>query len=1026
MTHLFTAKFKVCQLLQFAALILVGSVVNLAKAGPAVQSLGASAEPSSASISILLDNYDIWANEVIKESSLVLVSESSSMSDQIVALKEFGEQADRQSRESLQSLAFHAGDTSVAFEAAILLSKRTTGQNRALALSRAYRLAQVIRPQSADALRVLIMLSLHHLLSLETQAAARLRPDLERLVSKPSLASDSIRCMGRLLIGDISFSMGEFERSASEYERVAQCRTSHSLSGVRESSRLVLRRAWAAFRLSRYDDALSFLAVATPLIASESRPLQEALTEDLAHVFGVSLSEMAPSVPSALWTKSAAAHDWVARGLVQALLYLSRSDRSDLALQWSEYLEPSIRALKVAPEFYAAALTGAQQSGRVDRANELKIRAVIALRIGGAFGRSVGSLSDVNRRRADMVIRLSREVADTFSALIPSTVGKKLPLHFAQVVDAFLGEKIDVCGESKTLIQSHRFLAAARQPLLAERIRGLLDGCSLSLAERGEVVSAHVEMLRDRWKRSSRSPSDWLRYHEAMLDLLRDSSGVKTVRQIGLEAATDALTLGRYQDSQSLVDVVFSTLSALGSDEDRQFETEAIVSVMAALLARQVTRESTELLAWDMKAQFLPILGRLNKSYRELEWSLAAAIQARSNALRSQGDILGAFDLLHSAAIRLGQESVVGRDLMFMAIRLSCTTALDDQCLSVAANISTAPPYAAEERYLAARWRAAVMRSRGRFLSAANVIVDSIDDALLSERVDMISLAHSDLLEAGRVYSDLFLWSKTVDIRSLLAKIAPRLNRSRKTISSIIDWSLKAIDSGAYVVAAELSSGLSALASRDGASLRTNADLIEPLFVDLVGSYARYRSRVGTADELDQVLIRLSGLYRQQLGKQVASVVSSSGRDQFIDDVISFRLREILKSYKVYSIGRQENVSRLASIRSDRQKVKVYCEMERSRAIRVLPSNRACLSEFSSLALNIVEGMKRTSRLSLSAEPSGGQVESLQEIDALARSLKSALVGSDQGHINEAASSFVVFDRDAVSRFADLGQEKGK
>lgn len=1026
MNHRFNSIEHVICFAQRLLLALCLSSTLVAYATPSVKLDEPYGDPSAASISILLDNYDVWANEVIKESSLKLISESADMSDQVSSLKEIESQADIESRKSLQSLAFDLGETSVAFEAAILLSKRTTGKDRASALSRAYRLAQALRPQSEEALRVLLMLSLHHLLALETQQAALLRPDLERLISDPRMASSSLACKGRLLMGDIFFSVGDFGRSGEEYERSSQCRSAQTFVDGRESSRLILRQVWVAFRLSRYDEALSFLVSATPLITLESRSIQEALTEDLAHVLGVSLSEMAPSIPSSHWSKNAATYDWIARGLIQGLLYLARSDRSELALQWFESLEPSLRSLRFAPEFYAAGLAAAQQSGRIDRLNDLKMRTVISLRIGGAFGLSVGSLSGVNRRRADMVERLSRDVADTFSGLNPETLGKTLPLRFAQVIDAFLGEKISVCKESKTLIQSHRFLAAAEQTALSERIRALLLGCSLPLSDRAEVMSAHSELLRSRWKRSSRSSIEWENYYKAILSLVSDFSGIKLVRQIALEAATDALSLERYQDSQRLADAVFSTLSTLKSDEDRQFETDAIVSLMAMLLARQPTTESTELLAWDMKTQFLPSLGRLNRSYRELESSLAAAAQSKSNVLRARGDFLAAVERLRTAASRLGQESVVGRDLMFMATRLSCTTGLDDQCLALSAFIATAQPYAPEDRFVAARWRSAVLRSRGRLLRAADTIREAAEDAVSSDRNDIIALAHADLLEAGRVYSDLHLWKKAIEVRSVLVKIAPRVNRLRKTVASVVDWSLKAIDQGSFVVAAELSSGLNASPGGGIANSFATAERFEPVFADLVVGYARYRSRVGTAEELDQVLTGLSGLYRSATEKRLGTAIYSSGRYRFIDEVISFRYREILGSYKASQPEARQNSDRLLLIRSDRQKVTTFCDLARTRSMRSLPTDAACLSNFSALALDVLEGMQRSSRLGMSRESSAAELTNLRDIDSLSRSLKAALVAQSTGLRNVSESRFTILDKDAVSQLADRVEERSK
>jgi hypothetical protein len=274
MNHRFNSIEHVICFAQRLFLALCLSSTLVAYATPSVKLDEPYGDPSAASISILLDNYDVWANEVIKESSLKLISESADMSDQVSSLKEIESQADIESRKSLQSLAFNLGETSVAFEAAVLLSKRTTGKDRASALSRAYRLAQALRPQSEEALRVLLMLSLHHLLALETQQAALLRPDLERLISDPRMASSSLACKGRLLMGDIFFSLGDFGRSGEEYERSSQCRSAQTFVDGRESSRLILRQVWVAFRLSRYDEALSFLVSATPLITLESRSIQ--------------------------------------------------------------------------------------------------------------------------------------------------------------------------------------------------------------------------------------------------------------------------------------------------------------------------------------------------------------------------------------------------------------------------------------------------------------------------------------------------------------------------------------------------------------------------------------------------------------------------------------------------------------------------------------------------------------------------------------------------------------------------------
>lgn len=939
--------------LRCVIICLLSVAVLLAMRGTSFAGIQISSEASlGSSLSIFLDNYDIWSNELLKKNRLKLINSSAPLLLDLERFKEQERNVALDAEAILSRLAFSSTPTPAGLEAAILLSQRKTGAKQIAALERAYVIASAIQPRSEDALTVLLMLTQAQLLSQKTEDLSRLRADISSLTAIPTLRVLSISCTAHAVLADISFSLREFEQADQLYEKYALCIQNFPREKSQFISRIYLRRAWTSFKLTRYDSVLSFLEAASPQISAETPEIQGALLSDLARMLGVALSETRPSVPAHHWVKSAKTQPWVARGMVNAIRYLTQAEQTEIATRWTEYLEPSLRTSRTALEFYIAGLEAIRKSGRIDQLNELRMRAVTAMRADGPFAQGLNSDSAGNRVRSELVLTLSREVIDYFSELRPEAVGKRVPIRFAQIIEIFLGENHQICSEKDAIVRAHRFLSDASYSGFADRLKSLMLTCPLSLSEQSEIALTNLEMHRSLWKSSNGSNESWDRYNMKIHEVLSSFSSMQGVRLIAIEAANDALDHKRYSDSEQITDLIYSTGRYGDSGEDRQYEVDAIISLMVNLLAREPQSNSGERLSRDVHKSFIAILGRFNQKIKELETSLASAAYAKSLVLRRSGDLPASVGTLRQAAETLGQESPVGRDLSFMAARLSCETGMVSLCLDLAEVVLSNSSHAERELFFASRWKARILWERGSFLRSSDLLSKGAEMAIATGQREYADMALSDLLKAGEVYADLSLWESSLKIRNLVRKTS---QTSTDVRGAVLGWAIRAISAGAYDVAAQLSSGFA-----DGVNSNSGKYAREPaadFAVRLVSSYARYRSKIESAMELDRVFAEFSKYL--QNGSKLTDFAHLNERSklELLAEIVEYRKSEILRHYRSRLSGLRLNTlkTELRELRLDMNRAELYCGLDLAADGF---SKGACVSDFSMAFLEYLNALK--------------------------------------------------------------------
>lgn len=994
-------------------------VFGIAK-GAYAQSEPSTEFKSGVSLSIFLDNYDIWSNELIKKNSLNAIESVEPLSRELSELRDSGRSVARETDEALLRIANSKTPTLASLNAAIVLSQRKSGSARIDALRRARAIAVSIRPLSEEAIVTLVMLAQTYLEQQDLVSAGQLRPEVRAAVERSGSRYGEVICTAQAVLADISFSLGDFEDADDNYERTSTCMAAVRSSGKHDFSRLPLRRAWTSYRLMKYDSALRFLEAATPKLASESPEIRRVLASDLSKMLGVSLSETAPSVPAFHWVRNSQEFDWVGQGLVNSIRYLAQAGRMELALRWSQYLEPYLKTSMNAPEFFQAGLEVLEKSGRLEQLNEHRMRAVVALRSDGAFARSLSAASPLNRFRSELVISLSKEVFDYFSGLRPDSVGNRVQLLFSEVTESFFGESFIVCDESRAVAQAHRFLALSLFTQIADRAKKLIEQCQLKPAEREEIVSENLEMHRKVWKNSGGSDAAWAAYKLKLDEALSAHISYFSVRLIALEAASDALLVARLGDAEVLADALFSTNNFMQSSENRQFETEALVSLLVNLLSHNSHSASVARLAWDVHGYLLSSLGRLNRSVLELEYAIGAAVVSKSLTLRQSGQIQEAVESIASAASKFGSSSSVGRDFEFMTARLSCSTGLQKHCLNSVDSVIGNSNSSKADQYYAFRWKGQSLWQRGSFIKAADTLLLGSSLAIDAGLVEKSKLILDDLKLAGRIFTDLMLWEKSIKVRDLIVKMTKTFGVSARFRPEILVWTGRAIRSGAFEVAAELSSGL----SEGSATAKSGADSAL-FYTRLISSYARFRANLESGDDLDKAI---EGFARAKTKNQNL-VVANAMDDELVADIVSevteYRRRQVLNRYRDHLSGiSADNLNvRLAQLSSDFKKIKIFCKNLYDQSSRSVSGEQRCSSEFARTLLRYSGALRRVHGRSFNSEVTKVDSSFVVRLDSLESQLRT-LLSSDRGaFVDRFVAPANVFEYRNSSGMALLGKE---
>lgn len=806
---------------------------------------------SDLSMSILKDNYDIWADEINKRNATDVARRLSAIDGEISSFSSSEEKFNDQAKVQLFDLAYKGPKDESALRAAIFLASRVSSEEKKELLKRALVIAQSVEPGGARTLELAVYYTTTLISLGDMTEASRMSNKLFELSQSAKVSTTRAACSAKIVVGDIRFQMREFSEAAEKYESAQSCLLRINDDSALQAFHLNLRIAWTAFRLLRYQAVLQQLEKVSRADANDKISNNSLLSNDLATMLGVSLSEVGGSLPASHWLQMAGRYTWVASGLSRSVKFLSQRENSRDAVKWSDTIEQYVMHGLAADEFYQAAIAAAEQEGLVDRQIEFKSRAVLALQVNSNYARSLQLKGELDARRQGMVVSWSKDVITYRAGQIPGSLGRALVLQFYSVTEAFLSENIDLCAESASLQAAHRVFSDAKFVSLSEKIFQAFKGCALPAAKSNEIAAVRLAMLQTTWKENSKNSRQWSEFFNALNLALASSPVTPEFRRIGFETISDAIEYDRLVDSESLLQKLYASRSS--DVESLQSERIAFITALVKLLSLQPGKESLRTLAWLMLDDVSESLATSESSRRSLEAALVASALYESQLKKAKGDVAGAADFLAHSAEKMGSDSEFGKDIAFAAARASCFAGLVEQCLTTSIKISEDLNFSDHDRFLAFRWRGGVFSLQGRFLAAADAWTRSAEFALTSERSDLAILSEQFLIKAGNVYAELKMWQETLKVKTLLTRVADYKEKSVIAHSAILNWSIAALVNEAYDRGEEMSLGLSDFYRKKliKNSIDQNA---HKRFVELVELYANIRARSGSGAMIQSLL----------------------------------------------------------------------------------------------------------------------------------------------------------------------------
>jgi len=806
---------------------------------------------SDLSMSILKDNYDIWAEEITKRNATDMAGRLSAIDMELSKFNSSEKRFNDEAKSLLLDLAYNGPKDESALKAAIFLAPRVSSVEKKDLLKRALVLAQSVETGSARTLEVAVYYT-STLISLGDLAEAnRMSNKLFEMSQSAKVAGTRAACSAKIVVGDIRFQMREFSEAAEKYENAQECLLKINDDSAPQSFHLNLRIAWTAFRLLRYQAVLSQLEKVARTDIFDKISKNPPLSNDIATMLGAALSEVGGSLPASHWMQMSSRYTWVASGLSRSIKFLSQREKSRDAVKWSDAIEQNVMHGLAADEFYQSAIAAAEQEGLVERQVEFKSRAVLALQVNSSYARSLQLKGELDARRQGMVVSWSKDVITDRAGQMPGSLRRTLLLEFYNVVEAFLSENIDLCSESEPLLSAHRVFSAARFVSLSEKIFQTFNGCPLPAGKKNEIAAVRLEMLQIAWKENSRSSGQWTTFIDALNLALASSPAVPEFRRIGFETIADGIEYGRLVDSESLLQRLYASRSS--DIESLQSERISFITAVVKLLSLQPSKASVSALAWVMLADVSGSLSTAESSRRSLEAALVASALYESQLKNAKGDVAGSVDILANYADKLGSDSEFGRDIAFASARASCSAGFLEQCLTTSKKITENVNFSDHDKFLALRWKGGVFLLQGRFLAAADAWSRSAEFALSSERSDLAILSEQFLIKAGNIFAELKMWQETLKVRTLLRRVFGDKNKSELAHNAILNWSIAALVNEAYDRAEEMSVGLSDFFGKRGIRDSSNQNA-HKRFAALVELYANIRARSGSGAMVQGVL----------------------------------------------------------------------------------------------------------------------------------------------------------------------------
>jgi hypothetical protein len=757
--------------------------------------------------SLLRDNYDVWAGEVMNNLLVESARKIAPLQEDISRLSENEKQLSVQVRGRLEELYASPVVDETSVRAAILLADMSDAKKRREYLRSAVRMAQTVAPGSLTTLRVGLVYLSGLLSQRDFSDAARFSTRLSELAGQSALRGETETCLASILIGDVDFEAGNYSSAESHYLSAQSC---WEASKAEQSSAYVhllqLRLAWSSFRLMKYSETVSRLDVLASWPEWNRDSISPALKADLAVMLGVALSEIAPASFPTSWLTRLSRDSWVADGLIKTIKYLVQKEQFKQAVRWSEVLEPYLSSHRLASEYFSFAIEALEKDGSIEAMNELRSRAVIALHPHGALARvlSLDAAADARRKslsgdwaRAVISFRAQQDIA----GISPSAVGQ-----LYRVAEGLYEDNVDVCSVLQPLLSAHRTLSAATHETYSERVFGWIKNCAMSSSQRRDFFLGRIEMYRALSKLSQRDTLAWRKYFELAMNATGSLTDDTEIRRMAIELLNDAVERKQFQDAEKIF--LHQTLSVDIKSESSHWELDALVAAAERLFALPEVSLQLQEAGWVLQRSLAQASAPFNPRRQKVEAAIAFSESRTAIEYRRSGNIQKAVARLAESADRFAADSAYGRDLLFRAVQESCMASLDRQCLGLSEKFLALPSSTAHEFFLVSHWRAELFARTGRFLGAGQLWLSSFQSALDSQRLELIKLAKDNVVRAGDIFAELKFWNEALQARAALTKISAQTGEVGGTHESLLRWTLQAAFVDALDVAFEMSRDL--------------------------------------------------------------------------------------------------------------------------------------------------------------------------------------------------------------------------
>lgn len=967
-------------------------------------------------ISILKDNYDIWAEQLARKIYLDSSRTISKLDDEVLDLGQKEEVLNLNLRTKMLKIAFGNVADEVAFRAAIFLASRSSFLERTKFLKRAVQISDVFEARSTRNVEVRTIY-LAQLISVNDRAEAGVvARKLAENINQENLSSRPRHCLAQTVLGDVYFLEGAFGDSERAYGRAAVCLTEVDSGSLVLPSHLMIRRAWVAFRLSKYADTLIFLESLATDSSSDSWFAKPIVAGDLSTLLAVSLSEIASVQPGSHWTRLSHHHGWVASGLSKSVRFLSQNERPEIALKWAEMLEPTLSKSPFAADFFSAAIDAAGNLGLLDQQLSFKTRGVLALQVNGLYAKSQGVQFSRDLQRREMVIQWSKDI------LLANSAGALTRLQlvsYVQVVEAFLSEQQDFCAEHELLLASYRVLTQAEVGVLADRIYKQASFCKLPVQSRSGFLLARIEMHQSRWKNDKGNAALWSQFYGQLMEDLSTHLELRELRRVALGVLDDLPDSVPLADSDRLTSFLYSTLST--DPEARQFERDALNGFIVVRLSKMPSHEPLVVLGKLMLREFRSTGISTSQMRNQLELALSSSTLQRALVLKESGKIFAAASLILDMANEVSTETDVGRDLLFSAARVSCESGLDDLCGDSARRISSMELFPSHDRFLASQWLAQVFWLKGSYLSAALLWLQAGDLALSSGRSEYVALGGRLLERAGGVFSELKMWPETIKVRNSLRRFVASGYSPVLVLKSTLDWSVAALSAQEYDVADVLSAEMSGLLRAGGKG--TAKELARyPRLVDFVESLSRLKARNLAIGSIEEVLFSVVSDARAKLLLSAFSPTTSERIDRIIDTTFVQWKENLIASSTFVSEGRLSSDFEVAValLRSSYSSIEKGCRIAAQSALIQGRRGPACLGSAAEIFLSLHEKIKAR-YLSTPVESPDRRRAMVVGLDELEVSFKRGLLGGLRDSAQSQSSSRAPLERKIDLQYAVFG-----